>query len=78
MLTQKKVLTVGCWNVRTLHTIGALEVLLNELEKYRWDVMGISETHWTGMDDFRRDGFRIISSGQENAHRSGVALILGP
>ena len=64
--------------MRTLHAIGALEVLLNELKKYRWDVMGISETHWTGMDDFRRDGFRIISSGQENAHRSGVALILGP
>ena len=78
LLTQKRIMTVGCWNVRTLLTTGALEVLLNELEKFRWDVMGISETHWTGVDDFRLKGCRIISSGQERTHRSGVALILGP
>jgi len=38
--------------------------------------MGISETHWTGVDDRRFEDQRILSSGRDDVHRSGVALIL--
>src|SRR5664279_2056080 len=76
ILTPKSILTVGCWNVRTLHTAGALELLMHELEKFRWDIIGISETHWLGVDDTRCENYRILSSGREDIHRSGVALVL--
>ena len=45
LLTPKSILTVGCWNVRTLYATGVPKLLLHELEKIRWDIMGIFETH---------------------------------
>lgn len=51
ILTPKSILTIGCWNVRTLHTTGATALLMHELKKFRWDIIGISETHWIGVDD---------------------------
>ncbi len=71
-------MTVGCWNVRTLHTTGATELLLHELKKLRWDIIGIAETHWIGVDDKRCEDYRILSCGREDMHRSGVALVLSP
>ena len=40
ILTPKSILTVGCWNVRTLYTTGATAVLIHELEKCRWHIIG--------------------------------------
>jgi len=37
--------TVGCWNVRTLCSVGALKLLIQELQHFRWDIVGISKTH---------------------------------
>jgi exonuclease III len=71
-------MTVGCWNVRTLHADGTTTLLLHELEKFKWDIIGIAETHWLGVDDRRYNGCRILSSGREKIHRSGVALALSP
>jgi len=53
-------------------------MLMNELSKFRWDIIGIAETHWLGVDDRRFNGNRILSSGRDDIHRSGVALILSP
>jgi hypothetical protein len=50
------------------------KLLLHELEKFQWDIMVISETHWTGMDNRRFEGQRLVISGRND---SGVALILG-
>jgi len=38
-------LIVGCWNVRKLYSVGALNLLIQELQNFRWDIVGISETH---------------------------------
>jgi len=43
---------------------------------FRWDIIGVSETHWKGVDDTRESGYRILSSGREDYYRSRVALIL--
>jgi hypothetical protein len=78
LLTPKTGMTIGCWNVRTLYSTGALQILLQELERFRWDVMGVAETHWDGVDDKICGGYRVLSSGREDSvHRAGVALILG-
>lgn len=76
ILTATDIMTVGCWNVRTLYSAGALQILIQELGRLKWDIIGIAETHWTGIDDKRLMNYRILSSGREDVHRSGVGLIL--
>ena len=39
----KNTLTVGTWNVQTLWTTGKLELLRNEMKRFRYDIVGISE-----------------------------------
>ena len=46
LLSPKKRVTIGCWNVKTLLEPGALDLLLNELGRFRWDLIGIAEIHW--------------------------------
>ena len=43
-LTKPKVsVNIGCWNVRTLYSIGKSAQFAREMNKYKIDVMGISE-----------------------------------
>jgi len=51
-------------------------MLIHELERLKWDVIGISETHWIGTQESLVQGFKVISSGRTESHRSGVGLIL--
>ena len=44
----KNTLTVGTWNVQTLWTTRKLELLRNEMNRFRHDIVGISEVRWTG------------------------------
>ena len=39
----KNTLTVGTWNVQTLWTTGKLQLLRNEMKRFRYDIVGISE-----------------------------------
>ena len=39
----KNTLTVGTWNVQTLWTTGKLELFRNELKRFRYDIVSISE-----------------------------------
>ena len=62
LLKFKETTYIGTWNVRTLHATGTLEVLLHQLEKYKWSVMGLSETRWTDSGEINKDGYKIIFS----------------
>ena len=44
----KNILTVGTWNVQTLWAAGKLELVRNEMKRFRYDIIGISEVRWTG------------------------------
>jgi exonuclease III len=76
LLTPKRITTVGTWNVRTLYATGAVSMLIRELERLRWDVIGVAETHWNGIEESTVHGYKVISSGKEAGHSSGVGLIL--
>ena len=43
----KNTLTVRTWNVQTLWAAGKLELLRNEMKRFRYDIIGISELRWT-------------------------------
>ena len=42
---------VGTWNVRSMNQ-GKLEVVRQEMERVKIDILGISELKWTGMGEF--------------------------
>ena len=59
----KQTFTVGTWNVQTIWATGKLELLRNEMKRFRYDVVGISEVHWTGRGKTSNRDF--LWSGEE-------------
>ena len=39
--------TIATWNVRTMNDDGKQDQLLNEMTRFKIDILGASETHWT-------------------------------
>ena len=50
--TEKNILHVGTWNVRTLKQTGKLHLLIRGLEHQNLDVAGLSEVRWAGEGHF--------------------------
>ena len=40
-------LKIGCWNVRTMYSIGKTAQVCREMRRYNLDVLGVSECRWT-------------------------------
>ncbi|CAF1621865.1 unnamed protein product, partial [Adineta ricciae] len=70
----KDVFTIGTWNVRTLWASGKLELLRNEMKRYKHDIVGISEVRWTDKGETTKGDF--IWSGESSAHVRGVGMLL--
>ncbi len=70
----KNTLIVATWNVQTLWAAGKLELLRNEMKRFRYDIIGISEVRWTGKGETPQGDF--IWSGEETSHIRGVDLLL--
>ncbi|CAF0874075.1 unnamed protein product [Adineta steineri] len=70
----KHMFTVGTWNVRTLWAAGKLELLRNEMKRYKYDIIGISEVRWTGQGETSNGDF--IWCGESNTHTKGVGMLL--
>ena len=74
-----KDLRLGSWNVRTMYEAGKTAQVIKEMQRYRLDILGISETHWSqGGQHKTRTGELIIYSGHEDErqHRDGVGMVL--
>ena len=72
----KNILTVGTWNVQTLWAAGKLDLLRNEMKRFRFDIIGISEVRWTGRGETSHGDF--IWSGEEKLHTRDVGFLLSP
>ena len=68
-------LKIGTWNVRTLNQLGKIENLQKEVENLEMDILGISETRYTGEGKVRLSGYTFIYSGGEE-HQHGVAFMV--
>lgn len=55
---------IATWNVRTLNGEENLEILLNEMRKFKVNILGISETHWNDdpSETLELDNYVIIQS----------------
>ncbi|XP_013381618.1 craniofacial development protein 2-like [Lingula anatina] len=76
-LGPKSILRVGAWNVRTMFETSKTAQVINEMKRYRLDILGISECRWIGSGRLTtNDGSLILYSGHESTHSHGVAIIL--
>ena len=75
MEKKKSGINIGTWNVRTMMRAGKLENIKREMQKWRIDILGLSEVRWKDSGDYWSDGYRVIYSGGEESQR-GVALVL--
>ncbi|PIK52349.1 endonuclease-reverse transcriptase [Apostichopus japonicus] len=57
---------IGTWNVRTLRPTGKLEELTHELDRYRWNILGLCEVRWkeTGVIS-TLEGHKLIRANGE-------------
>ncbi|XP_071486093.1 craniofacial development protein 2-like [Diadema antillarum] len=69
---------VGFWNVRTMYETGILNQIIAERRRYNIQILGISESRWTGSGSLQTStGETVLYSGRDDGHHSeGVAIIL--
>ena len=70
----KKRLTIGTWNVRTLYAAGKLDLLMEEMKNYEWDILGLREVRWTKSGEI--NGAEMVWAGNEAQHENGVGFLL--
>ena len=77
--SSNKSLRIASWNVRTMYETGKSAQLSREMQRYKVDILGISETHWIQSGQKRlRTGELVLPAGREDGvHAEGVALVLG-
>lgn len=76
--SSNKSLRIGSWNVRTMYEAGKTLQIQKEMERYRLNILGISETHWiqSGQKRLRTGELLIYSGDSTGPHRKGVAFMI--
>ena len=73
--TRGRILKIATWNVRTLYQAGKFDNILQEMDRLKLDILGLSETRWTDDGKISRDEHTMLYSGGED-HQSGVGVIM--
>ena len=58
ILSTREIINFGTWNVRTMYEVGKTAQVVAEKTAYRLDILGISESRWTG------SGQKILTTGE--------------
>ena len=65
--TRDESVRLGTWNVRTLSHIGNMDNLTQEMEEMKTDIIGISETHWSGCGVLKRENTCLYIQAEKKA-----------
>ena len=80
LLTIRATINIGTWNARTMCETHKTSQITTEMRRYKLEVLGISETHWTQAGQQRLDmGEKLLYSGHEEEiapHTQRVAPML--
>ena len=71
-------ITIGTWNdVGTLRPAGKLEELTHEMNRYHWNILGLSEVRWKNIGETpTQEGHKLYFSGSEDRHEHGVGFLV--
>ena len=60
-------ITISTWNVRTLRAAGKLKELTHEMERYRWNLLGLAEMRWTSFGETStEERHKVYFSGKKD------------
>ena len=63
-------ITIGTWNTRTLRAAGRLQELTHEMDRYRWNILGLCETRWKNFGKTTtEEGHKVYFSRKEDKHQ---------
>ena len=63
--------------MRSLSIIGKLKELCHEMERYRWNILGMGEVRWPGVGEiFTDEGHKVWYIGEEKKREKGVAFLV--
>ncbi|GFO50026.1 craniofacial development protein 2-like [Plakobranchus ocellatus] len=71
----KDKLNIATWNIRTLLQKGKLENIKQEMERMKFNILGLSEVRWKGAGKITSGGHQIIYSGGTESEK-GVGIIV--
>lgn len=76
----KTVTKIGFWNVKTIAEPPRLAQIAKEMENYRINILGVSETRWNGAGEhtLQQEGSLLLYSGKPQAGKReyGVGLLI--
>ena len=70
-------ITIGTWNTRTLRAARKLQELTHEMDRYRWNILGLFEMTWKNFGETtKEEGHRVFFSEKEDKHEHGVGFLV--
>ena len=73
---KSETIRIATWNVRTLYQTGKLANVALEADRLNMDILGVSETRWTGNGRLNVDDkYEFIYSGKDK-HERGVGIMV--
>ena len=77
IVSPKITMSIGTLNTRTLAKQGKIDLLLREIKRYSWDVIGLAETHLPVTGEEKHGDVTLLLSGRnDKKHRQGVGFLL--
>ena len=70
-------ITIGTWNTRTLRAAGKLQELRHEMDRCRWNILGLYEMRRKTLGETTTlKRHRVFLSANEDKHEQGVGLLV--
>ena len=68
--SRKRHHTNGTWNTRTIRAAGKLQELTHEMDRYRWNILGLCEMRWKIFGETTTDEGHKVFFGEKRINTS--------
>ena len=69
LFNPRKLIRIGSWILKTKYAAGTAQLLAHEMQRYQLDILGVSESRWTGRGKINLPTEEtIFYSGDESEH----------
>ena len=69
-------ITIGTWNTKTMRAAGKLEELTHEMDRYRWNILGLCEMRWKNFGETTEEAHKPFFSGKEDKQEHDVGILV--